>query len=551
MLSNKRTTLRTFFVLFFTCCFRFAFAQPTNTYSLEKMRNGINTNEYDEITPVVSYDGETLYFTRVGSPEFARYLQIDSTNAFYDFHPRDLEYNLQKIYSEIAGYPIADPIRSDLNQEVWIAETEHEPFDKVRHPYAPLNNVLPNSICSLTPQAETFIIVNQFPPDGGLLPGFSIIRRVEDEWQQPEPIEIQDFTFKTGSGIGCTMSSDGEVLILSLPTEGGENDLFVSFKKGEKLWSKPQNLGKVVNSYGREITPHLSADGKELYFASNRSGSLGGLDIFYTKRKGESWFEWDEVQHFVYPINTRSDDTHPYFNPVSGYLYFSSKREGTSDIFRVKIAPNRPYEVRIKGKVLDSQTGKPTQAQVMWGDSEGENYDFYVETDESGEFNTTIPQGKKVRIKTRKLGYINHEIDVTFDKNAFYAKPQELLLYVDPLEIGAAISLKPIYFQRSYAIIQKKSYNELDNLAAILQRQPKLHIRVEGHTDNMGAPEILHKLSEERAAEVKRYLVHQCKISAHRIVTQGFGAQRPISKNESENMKQLNRRVEIRITKIY
>jgi outer membrane protein OmpA-like peptidoglycan-associated protein len=526
-------------------------SQENNTYKIEKIHKSINTSEYDEITPVVSFDGKTLYFTRVGSPEFARYLQIDSTNAFFDLHPNEVIYNLRKIYSEIAGTPIYDPIRCELNQEIWIAETENKPFDRVRHPYAPLNNALPNSVCSLTPQQETFVIINQFPPDGGLKAGFSLIRRLDDEWQQPEPIDIEDFTFHTGTGIGCTMSSDGEVLILSLPTEGGENDLFVSFRKGEKLWSKPQNLGKVVNSSGREITPHLSADGKELYFASNRSGSMGGLDVFYATRIGESWFEWSEVRHFIYPINTASDDTHPYFNPATGYLYFSSKREGSSDIFRVKIAPDLPYEVQIYGKVIDSQTGKPTDAQIMWGDVEQENYEFYIDTDEKGGFKTRIPQGKKVKIKTRKLGYINHEVEVTFDKNAFYSKPQEILLYVDPLEIGAAISLKPIYFQRSLAIIQKKSYSELDHLGEILRQQPKLHVRIEGHTSDVGTPQDLLKLSEQRAIEVKRYLVNQCKINTQRIVTQGFGDSRPITREKSEEAKQQNRRVEIRITKIY
>ena len=100
------------------------------------------------------------------------------------------------------------------------------------HPPTPLNNALPNSVCSLTPEGNAFIVVNQFPKDGGMNKGFSLVRQQADgTWSYPEPIDIEDYNI-TSSAISLTMSNDGQVLILSLPQSTGssDNDLFISFK---------------------------------------------------------------------------------------------------------------------------------------------------------------------------------------------------------------------------------------------------------------------------------------------------------------------------------
>ena len=519
-------------------------------YVVEKLHSKINTSEYDEITPVISIDGQTLNFTRCGSYDFDRTIWIDGKDVSKELSYRDLLFHLKGIYSEIAGRPVSDPILSDFNQDIWYAETVSEHLDHLVHPPAPLNNALPNSICSLTPEADAYVVVNQFSKEGGMNKGFSTVKHLPDgTWSDPVPMQIDNYDV-VSSAISLTMSSDGNVLIMSLPKSDsyGDNDLYISLKLGENHWSAPKNLGAKVNSAQREVTPHLSADGRELFFASNRSPSAGGLDLFYIIRLDDSWDNWSPPRRFVNSINTSADESQPYFNTTTGYLYFSSKREGSSDIYRVKIAPNMPQEVLVKGKIINAQTGQPVDGRVLYGDANAPYYEKYLETIE-GYFLIKVKQGQPIKLTAHKPGYINHEIVVNYDKNVFYNKPQEVILKVDSVAENVNISLNPIYFKRSTPVIQKDSYKELDYLADVLKKFPEIHIRIEGHTDANGTPETLLKLSEDRANEVKKFLVRS-KINPKRIEIAGYGSSKPINDNKAEDTRQLNRRVEIKITKV-
>jgi OmpA-OmpF porin, OOP family len=520
-------------------------------YIVEKLPESINTKEFDEVTPIVTHDGGTVFFTRVGSADFNKTIWIDGKDISEEYLYRDYLANLRVIYSEIAGRQImGNPERSDFNQDIWYAESREHEFDHLVHPPTPLNNALPNSVCSLTPEGNAFIVVNQFPKDGGMNKGFSLVRLLADgTWSYPEPIDIEDYDI-TSSSISLTMSNDGNVLILSLPQSNGssDNDLFLSLKVGNNRWSKPKNLGSSVNSPYREVTPYLSADSHELYFASNRPLSVGGLDLFFISRLDESWENWSKPRRFVEPINTVGDESQPYFNAATGHLYFSSKRDGTHDIFRVKIAPEVPQELYIRGKIVNTSTGKVVDGRVLYGDAASPYFDKYLETVE-GYFLIKVKQGQPLRLAGYKVGFINHELTLNFEKNQFFDKAKEVTLYVDSVAVGGTISINPIYFKRSTPVILQESYAELDYLVEIMQRFREMSITIEGHTDNFGTPETLQKLSEERAVEVRKYLVAH-KVHPKRIATIGYGASKPLNVNTNEESRHLNRRVEFRITKL-
>ena len=518
------------------------------TYIAERLNDKINTAEFDEISPVVSADGKTLFFTRVGSSDFNKTIQIDGKDVSPDFNRRDYLHHLGKIYSDIAGRPISDPVRSDFNQDIWTATSRDAEFDKMDHPGYPLNSALPNSLCSLTPDPNEFVVVNQFPKEGGMNKGFSIVRRQDGVWLEPKPMEIDDYEI-VSKGISLTMSADGKVIVLSLPGKDsyGDNDLYICFKLGENHWSAPKNMGKVVNSAYREVTPHLSPDGLTLYFASNRPPTYGGLDMFFCSRADDTWLNWGAPRHFVAPINSPADDSQPYFNPATGVLYFSSKRAGNSDIYRVKIAPAIASTGGnfIKGKIINSQTREQIDARVLYGDAQQDAFEKYAIAD-NGNFLIKSPSGRPVKMLALQPGYINHEVILT--QNDFHNNPQEVTLLLDPLSAGANISMQPVYFERSKAIILKDSYAALDNLVDILKQHKELHILIEGHTDNQGESASLQKLSEERAEVVRRYLVYQ-KVKPERLQVTGYGATRPITSLDTDSARSLNRRVEVKISK--
>jgi outer membrane protein OmpA-like peptidoglycan-associated protein len=115
------------------------------------------------------------------------------------------------------------------------------------------------------------------------------------------------------------------------------------------------------------------------------------------------------------------------------------------------------------------------------------------------------------------------------------------------LPVGEKVTFHNLYFEKGAAVVLKKSFPALDDLAKELQQNPGLKIRIEGHTDNVGNTKDLMELSWERAEAVKSYL-QKSGIHGDRIGTIGFGSQNPVSDNFTEENRSKNRRVEVRLT---
>lgn len=513
-------------------------------FKLEKLPEYINSM-YDEITPVPSRDGKTLYFTRVGYPDFEQTLFIDSIEQSTTLSPERYMSVLSGIYTGMAGSGVYNPARSPYNQDVWAVRVDTSSFGALVHPGYPLNNALPNSIVTITPDPNAFYTVNQFDTRGNMQRGFSVVRRVSDStWSFPKAVEIKDF-YTITSDVGLTMSFDGQVLILSATRfDSKDMDLYVCFREGENKWSAPQHLGTTVNSPMRETSPFLSEDNTTLFFSSNRSG---GSDIYICRRLDDTWKNWSAPYKAVEPINSFADDGQPYFNMTSGYLYFTSKRDGNSDVFRVQIAPPQPTEIEIIGRVINRKTKQLIRnAQVRYG-TDGNTANVITASD--GIFRIKIPKGVRFELKPEKPGFTGKAEEILFRRDYYYFDEHYLDLPMDPLEVNAKIELQPIFFQQSKSIILEESYGELERLAATLTELPTLQIRIEGHTDNVGKAEDLLRLSEERAEAIKTFLV-QKGIDKKRIVTVGHGPKYPINDNSSDEMRAQNRRVEFVITKI-
>lgn len=518
-------------------------------FLLEKLPHSINSDA-DEITPVPSRDGKTLFFTRVGFPDFRKNLIVNGVDEAQILSPDAYLNRLREVYSEIAQAPVADPVASAFNQDIWFAEGDGKNFDKTWHAPAPLNNALPNSLVAITPDPNEFLVVNKFPAAGGLERGFSSIRRAAtDVWTMPKPIEIRDFYTLT-SDVSLTMSFDGKILILSASRSDsrGDMDLYVCFKEEGDIWSAPKHLGATINSSARETTPFLSEDNLTLFFSSNRSGSKGGNDIFMVKRTDTSWENWTPPVALSEPINSTADDSQPYFNMSTGFLYFSSKREGSSDIFRVQIAPPSPTELTITGRVLNGRTGDVVKDAIVWYGETGSKTNPVIAPD--GSFTMKIPKGVSMEFSGQKPGYTGIRQSIFYEAGKpFFQESYVVDLLIEPLASGAVIHLNPIFFQQSKAEILEKSYPEIDRLVQFFNENPNLVVRIEGYTDNQGRPEDLLKLSEQRAVAIKDFLIKK-GVSASRIETMGMGPRSPLNDNSTVELRAQNRRTEFRIVRI-
>ncbi len=521
------------------------------SYEIEKLHDNINTKRYHEISPVVSKDGRTIYFTREGYPVFNRTLIEKGKDISKTLDARQYLNKLSDIFSSMSNQAVDNPIYSSFNQDIWIANSRQEEYDLVTHPRSPINNAFPNSICDLINDEQSAIVINQFPTEGGIKPGFSITHRTANgNWTVPEPILIDNFE-SIDPDVGLTMSEDGEVMIVSAERKDayGSNDLYVCFRKGPKHWSEPLHLGPAVNSPYRETTPSLSEDGKTLFFSSNRRSSLGGNELFMVYRLDDTWKNWTAPKRFVGPINTDADESQPFFVTATGYLYFTSKRAGSSDIYRVQIAPPRSNEVTVVGNILNAERKKMQQATILLRSTRSGIYqDTYISED--GVYEIKVPKGQDYQLLARKPGFQSQRKTISFKERDVYYKNQHIDLALRPLTVGSKIDLNTIYFKKSTPIIKEHSLSELTYLSDLLTENKTLVISIEGHTDNLGGQKELQYLSEKRAEVIKSFLVKQKGISSHRIQTVGYGASRPINNNNTEVQREKNRRVDIKVVKV-
>ncbi len=518
---------------------------------VEKLGDKINSNNYDEITPVLNHDGKVLTFTRCGYPGYDKTLIEDKVDLHKSLSKRAYTKRLRSIYSTIAGYEVKNPEKSEFNQDVWIAYANHENFDVVTHPGFPLNNALPNSVCAITPDDKAMVVINQFSPDGGMGKGYSMVYKEYNGWSFPYPMFITNYS-NEGTDVGLTMSTDGNVIIMTLQKNdgSGNNDLYVSSRTGDFTWSEPVSLGPKINSQHRETTPFLTIDKSTLYFSSNRPGGYGGNDIYYSKRVNSSWTDWTDPQPMEAPINSEADDSQPFFDINSGFLYLSSKRDGTSDIFRVRIEKPLKETVTVKGKVMNPKNEDLIEdVKILKAYANSEHYEE-VQVSRDGFYSMELSKGSTYDIKAVKDGHISQKSSISFKKDYVYLKDYTLDLSLEPMEKGTKINLKPIYFKQSKPAILKESFGALDELAQFLNKNSNMYIIIEGHTDNQGKEDELMDLSQQRAEAIKDYLVYKKRIKPVRLTTVGYGSERPVNDNSSTELRATNRRVEVYIDEV-
>jgi outer membrane protein OmpA-like peptidoglycan-associated protein len=113
---------------------------------------------------------------------------------------------------------------------------------------------------------------------------------------------------------------------------------------------------------------------------------------------------------------------------------------------------------------------------------------------------------------------------------------------------GETIVLDHLIFAQSKAIIDPKSFSQLDEVAQMMKENEKIEIQLEGHTDNQGNAGLNLELSQKRVDAVKKYLVEK-GVQKNRIKTKAFGGSQPLKNEMTPEARALNRRVEMRILK--
>lgn len=332
----------------------------------------------------------------------------------------------------------------------------------------------------------------------------------------------------------------------SRPSGLGGTDIWYSDWSGSS-WSAPVNLGKPVNSPGNEYSPFLHSDGLTLYFSSDFHDGFGSTDLFYSRLGNDIW---SDPVNLGYPLNSPGKENNIYINASGDKAFYNSSKAGgfgRNDLYSFTLDPKiRPLKaIFVRGTVTDSTTGKPVAAEVRFIELSTGDTVRNVRTDaQKGRFLLTLPSKRSYTAYVDQKGYLFASRNFTIT-DADSGKDVEIKL--QPIKIGASIVLKNLFFETAKYDIDPTSFVELDELVKFLVQNASIKVELGGHTDNVGTAEYNRKLSASRAASVKTYL-EQKGIKAERISANGYGPDKPVASNDTEEGRALNRRTEVTIT---
>ncbi|MDF1671944.1 MAG: OmpA family protein [Vicingaceae bacterium] len=473
----------------------------------ENMGEMVNS-EYSDLSPHITPDGKTLFISRY-------------------------------------------PSNNNDKNNIWVSYLKADgTWTKSANIGTPLN--VPGSatsVQSITPDGNTVLLSNIYQYFDGSVAGggCSISSRQRGGWAFPRHQEIDKYENRAKTVNYC-LANSGRYLIMAVEKKKGHGlkDLWVSFPDGSNKWGRPINLGEVVNTEGEEFAPFLAADDKTLYFASGGHEGFGGVDIWMTKRLDETWTNWSKPINMGDKINTKGFDSYFSIDAGGKYAYFASDKSGfgKSDIFRIKLPEEAKPDpvVLVYGKVLDKKTGKPIKADILYEYlPSGVKAGQASTSPEDGVYKIVLPFGKNYGFMATSDKYyaITENLDLS---NLKEYQEIEKNLYLAPIEKEQAIRLNNIFFEFGKATLKEESFPELKRLIKLLNDNPSITIELSGHTDNVGSDADNLTLSQNRADAVVEYLT-QNGIKANRLTAKGYGETKPVATNDTEEGKQLNRRV--------
>lgn len=349
-----------------------------------------------------------------------------------------------------------------------------------------------------------------------------------------------------------SLSADGKTLyfIRGDRTKKNSGDIYASHLQKDNSWGKPVRLPDNVNSKGKEQTVFIHPDGKTLYFSSNGHPGMGGFDIFMTVKVNDS--AWSDPVNLGYPINTHRDENSIMISHDGRQAYFASERDdgfGKMDIYRFELPEYaQPEAVSfMRGKVFDKEDLTPLQARVQLFNLETNALVHAFYSDKvSGEFLSVLPPNKEYMVNVSAPNYLFYSDNFRMEAGRDSLAPFVKEIPLQRIVVGESAVLRNIFFDFDRADLQPESESELAKLIEFLQWNPSVSIEIEGHTDNQGAAAYNLRLSEERAKAVRDYLISK-GIAENRLHYKGYGAARPIESNDAEEGRKANRRTEFKV----
>ncbi|MEG0848572.1 MAG: OmpA family protein [Flavobacterium sp.] len=379
---------------------------------------------------------------------------------------------------------------------------------------------------------------------------------VNGKWQNITELPFNSDQYSTAHP---ALSNDETILYFAsdMPGTLGQSDLYKVAINSDGSFAKPENLGKTINTEGRETFPFISGD-NELYFASDGQPGLGGLDVYVSKINNDGTFS--EAQNIGAPINGKQDDFAFVIDSKNRNGFFSSNREGgigNDDIYRFTEIKKILCQQILKGTTADLETGKTIEnAKVTLLDANF-NIKDQVVSDANGIYRFAVDCAKNYYVKAEKQDYETKEAAVTIKEQTGETNLDIMLEKRNkPINVGTdlakTLDIPIIYFDLDKSVIRKDAAFELEKILVVMQQYPKMKIDVRSHTDSRQTVKYNMALSDKRDKSTVQWLIKN-GIASDRLTGKGFGESQLVNKCSdgvpcTEKEHQQNRRSEFIIT---
>lgn len=473
----------------------------------------------------------------------------------YAFHPQNLGDGINTSESEyfpslpIEGTQLVFTRRlNNYNEDFFISDKTDTAWSAARHLAGSINTSQNEGAQVISQDGAWLVFTGCNRPGGYGSCDLYISYKTNEGWS--EAINLgSNINSEDWESQPCLSPDKRDLYFTSRRPGGfGGSDLYVAHLGANGKWSAPENMGLGINTTGDEACPFIHADNQTLYFTSNGWQGYGNDDLLLVRKQVDG--TWSKPENLGYPINTINREGTLFIAADGKTAYYASDRsdsKGGLDIYTFEMRSDiRPVKTLwVKGTVFDKKTkaGLPSTIELI--DVNTRQLLSKVQTDEKGNYLVTLPVGRDYVFNVARRGYLFYSDAFSLQQKALDST-YEKQIPLQPIEANAAVVLKNIFFDVAKFELQPASVIELDKVVQLLQENPTVKIQIGGHTDNVGSAADNLKLSGNRARSVVNYLIGK-GIAATRLSYKGFGATQPVADNNSESGRAQNRRTELKV----
>lgn len=412
-----------------------------------------------------------------------------------------------------------------------------------------INSPYNEGTCSVTADGNILIFTSCDAPDSQGSCDLYVAYKVKGSWERPTNMGVKVNSRSWDSQ--PSLSADGRILFFSSNRRGGfgGNDIWYTVRQNDGSWADAKNLGDIVNTPKDEISPFMFFNNEILFFASDGHQGFGGMDIFLSRVKNG---EFQKPENLGLPINDQLEQVALFITAKKDFAYYTeltteAEQNDRSLLYRFKF----PEEIYLgenltvtEGKVFNSKTGQPIDATLSLVSLTNDSTLYQFQSDgKTGDFMMLYPENAVSGLYVEKKGFLPKIYNVERDK---IQNVKDLKVELTPVGSGEEFVFENVFFEFDKFDLKPESMSSLKRLLKFLLENPNVNILISGHTDNVGSVAYNQTLSLQRAKSVQSFLV-AAGLHAGRVMVDGKGDKEPMVPNTTPQNQALNRRITIKI----